>query len=116
MGRGDHAELVAALRHEPWPGDSLQLIGDGLLAALCDGTDGWVDPAQACVTALHEREWDGDRELADALIAALGTGPTPMLRPLPACRRPRLSSTPARLIQPPTRITVRRVEDAQELH
>src|SRR6185436_7071172 len=78
-----HAELVAALRHEPWPGDSLQLIGDGLLAALRDGTDGSVDPAQACVTALHEREWDGDRELADALNAALGTEPTPMLRPLP---------------------------------
>jgi hypothetical protein len=83
VGRGDHAELVAALRHQPWPGDSLQLIGDGLLAALRDGTDGSVDLAQACVTALDAPEWDGDRELADALNAALGTGPTPMLRPLP---------------------------------
>ena len=83
VGRGDHAELLAVLRHEPWPGDSLQLIGDGLLSALRDGTDGSVDLAQACVTALHEREWDGDRELADALNAALGTGPPPMWRPLP---------------------------------
>ncbi len=28
VGRGDHAELLAALAHEPWPGDSLQLIGE----------------------------------------------------------------------------------------
>lgn len=83
MGRGDHPELVAALRHRPWPGDSLQLIGDGLLTALRDSTDGSVDLAHACVTALHARAWEGDRELADALNAALGTGPTPMLRPLP---------------------------------
>ena len=26
---------------------------------------------------------DGDRELAETLIAVLGNGPTPMLRPLP---------------------------------
>jgi hypothetical protein len=81
--RGDHAELVTALRHEPWPRDSLQLIGDGLLAAVRDGIDGSVDLTHACVTALHAREWEGDRELADALDAALGSGPTPMLRPLP---------------------------------
>jgi hypothetical protein len=81
--RGAHAELVAALRHEPWPGDSLQLIGDGLLAAVHAGTDGSVDLARTCVTALRAREWEGDRELADALDGALGSGPTPMLRPLP---------------------------------
>ena len=56
VGRGDDAELVAALQHEPWPADSLQLIGDGLLAAVRDGTDGSADLAQACVRALHERE------------------------------------------------------------
>jgi len=83
MARGDHAELVTALRRKPWPRDSLQLIGDGLLAALRDGTDGSVDLGRACVTALHSREWERDRELADALDAALGSGPTPMLRPLP---------------------------------
>src|SRR3712207_2585474 len=41
------------------------------------------DLGHACVTALHAREWEGDRELADALDAALGSGPNPMLRPLP---------------------------------
>jgi hypothetical protein len=81
--RGDHAELVTALRHEPWPGDSLQLIGDGLIAAVRDGTDGSVDLAHTCVNALHARGWEGDRELAEALDAALGSGPAPMLRSLP---------------------------------
>lgn len=81
--RCDHAELVAALRHQPWPGHSLQLIGDGLLAAVWDRADGSADLAHACVTALRERDWDGDLELADALDAALGSGPTPILRPMP---------------------------------
>jgi hypothetical protein len=81
--RGDHAELVTALRREPWPTDSLQLIGDGLLAAVRAGADGSADLAHACVTALRGRGWAGDRELADALDAALGNGPTPTLRPLP---------------------------------
>ncbi len=81
--RGDHTELVTGLRQEPWPADSLQLIGDGLLAAARDRSDGSVDLAHSCVTALRAREWEGDRELADALAAALGSGPTPMLRPLP---------------------------------
>jgi hypothetical protein len=81
--RGDHTELVTALRQEPWPGDSLQLIGDGLLAAVRDSAEGSADPAQICVIALRGRDWEGDRELADALDAALGSGPTPKLRPLP---------------------------------
>jgi hypothetical protein len=81
--RGDHTELVTALRQEPWPGDSLQLIGDGLLAAVRDSAEGSAGPAQTCVIALRGRDWEGDRELADALDAALGSGPTPKLRPLP---------------------------------
>src|SRR4051794_39112917 len=81
--RGDHIELVTALRQELWPGDSMQLIGDGLLAAVRDSAEGAADPAEACVIALRARDWDGDRQLADALDAALGRGPTPMLRPLP---------------------------------
>lgn len=28
--RGDGPGLVASLTQDPWPGDSLQLIGDGL--------------------------------------------------------------------------------------
>ena len=81
--RGDHAELVTVLRHEPWPDDSLQLIGDGLLAAVRDSADGSADLARRCVTALRERQWRGDQELAEVLEAGLGVGPTPLLRPLP---------------------------------
>ena len=81
--RGDHAELVTALGRAPWPADSLQLIGDCLLAAVRDGADGSADLARACISALRERGWAGDGELAEALDAALGGGPTPMLRPLP---------------------------------
>lgn len=81
--RGDGAGLVAALSQEPWPGDSLQLIGEGLLAAVRGGTDGSAAPALDCVSALRERRWDGDRELVEVLEAAVGKGPTPLLRPLP---------------------------------
>lgn len=81
--RGDHAGLVAALGRAPLPGDSLQLIGDGVLAAVRDAADGSADLAQECLTALQERRWAGDQELADLLDAALGTGPAPLLRPLP---------------------------------
>jgi len=81
--RGDGAGLVAALSQEPWPADSLQLIGDGLLGAVRSGTDGSTELAVECVSALGQRRWDGDRELVEILEAALGNGPTPLLRPLP---------------------------------
>lgn len=83
LARGDGARLVSALNVAPWPDDSLQLIGDGLVAAVRDGANGSAELARVCVDALGERRWDGDQELAVALEAALGTGPTPMLRPLP---------------------------------
>ncbi len=80
---GDGVGLVAALSHEPWPADSLQLLGDGLLAAVRSGVHGSAELAVECVNALSERSWEGDQELAQALDAALGNGPTPLLRPLP---------------------------------
>jgi len=80
--RGDAAGLVAALSKEWWPA-SLQLIGDGLRAAVAGAVDGSTDLALTCVEALRERRWEGDRELAESIEAALGNGPTPMLRPLP---------------------------------
>ena len=83
MVRGDHAGLVATLSQLPSPVDSLQLIGDGLLTAVCEGSQGSADLAQECVNALRERGWAGDQQLAEVLDAALGNGPTPMLRPLP---------------------------------
>jgi hypothetical protein len=79
--RGDHAGLVATLSQAPWRADSLQLIGDDLLAAVREGIEGSADLAQKCVNALRERRWAGDQELAEVLDAALGKGPTPMLRP-----------------------------------
>jgi hypothetical protein len=81
--RGDHPGLVATLSDLSWPADSLQLIGDGVLAAVREGADGAGDLARRCVAALEERQWTGDQELVEALNAVLGAGPTPMLRPLP---------------------------------
>lgn len=81
--QGDGPGLVAALTREPWRADSLQLIGDGLVAAALAGVDGSPELARRCVDSLGERASTGDRELVEALAAALGDGPTPMLRPLP---------------------------------
>ncbi len=80
--RCDGEGLVAALSQGPWPSDSLQLIGDGLLVAVRSGVDGSAELARECVARLRERDWDGDRELVEILEGALGTGPTPLLRPL----------------------------------
>jgi hypothetical protein len=54
-----------------------------LLAAVRDDIGGSAELALICVKALAERSWEGDRELVEALEAALGRGPVPMLRPLP---------------------------------
>ncbi|MGZ6661021.1 MAG: UPF0158 family protein [Solirubrobacteraceae bacterium] len=62
--------------------DSLQLAGDGLIAALGQRVDGAAELARDLVVALRRRGWDGDDELAEELDALLG-GPAPMLRALP---------------------------------
>ena len=80
--RGDGDGLVSALSQGPWPSDSLQLIGDGLLVAVRRRVDGSAELAGQCVARLRARDWNGDRELVEVLEGALGTGPTPMLRPL----------------------------------
>ncbi|GAA1256155.1 hypothetical protein GCM10009609_19150 [Pseudonocardia aurantiaca] len=80
---GNGAELVGLVRR--WrllDDDALQLIGDGLLAALAAGLDGAREQADACASRLRTRGWYGDEELADQLQARLGTHATPMLRPL----------------------------------
>ncbi len=83
VDRGDGAAVVALLREGLIPDDALQLIGDGLQAALTQHVEGAADVAADCVRALRERGWSGDDELAHQLAAVLGTGAIPLLRPLP---------------------------------
>lgn len=78
----DGESLVELLRLEALPGDALQLIGDGLSAALTQSVEGAADLAQQCLAALRERGWEGDAELAEQLASQLGAGPTPLLRRL----------------------------------
>lgn len=81
--RRDIDTLLAMLQDENWPADALQLIGDGILDALRAGVAAVVPTACDCMNQLRERGWEGDDTLADALDAKLGTGPLPLLRPLP---------------------------------
>lgn len=79
--RRDANGIVEALRGRPI-NDVLQMAGDGLLVALDQHAPEAAELAAECETALRTRDWQGDEELADQLSAALGHGPTPMLRPL----------------------------------
>lgn len=80
--RGDAAAIVALLPGTE-PAEWLQLGGDGLRIALDRHAVGAAETAGQWVSLLRDRSWDGDPELAEQLEARLGTGPTPMLRPLP---------------------------------
>ncbi len=83
MFTADGKALVSLLRAGPWPDHALQLIGDGLLAALTQNIGGARELAVRCVTELRERDWEGDEDLGSALTASLGAGPAPLLRSLP---------------------------------
>ena len=83
VARRDASGLVAALHSSPWPPYSLQLIDEGLLVAIRSGVDGSHELGRKLTARLAERAWDGDQELIDLLESVMGTGPTPMLRPLP---------------------------------
>jgi hypothetical protein len=78
------AEVVALVRARlPLDdGEPLQMIGDGLVAALIDHVDGAAEAGAAVVASLRDRGWVGDDELADQLESRLGAVPTPTLRPL----------------------------------
>lgn len=80
--RGDGTSVVELLRGD-LPRDLLQMAGDGLLIAVAHDVPEAADRAAQCETALRERDWDGDAELADQLAASLNRGATPMLRALP---------------------------------
>ena len=83
MHRGDVRTVLALLGSGPIPGDALQLVGDGLVAALSQHVEGAVGRAGDCVALLRSRGWPGDGVLADQMQALLGSGPVPLLRPLP---------------------------------
>jgi hypothetical protein len=82
IGRGDGAGAVHLLTGRPWPEDTLQLIGDGLLIALRQQVDCAGELAGHCAALLRTRGWDGDEELADSLQAQVGTAPTGLPKPL----------------------------------
>ncbi len=81
--RGDGPAVVDLLRGVGADDDSLQLAGDGLIAAVMQRVDGAAELARGLVVGLRQRGWEGDDELADQLEAQLGSGPAAMLRALP---------------------------------
>ena len=81
--RGDGRAVVDLLRGVGADDDSLQLAGDGLIAAVMQRVDGAAELARGLVVGLRQRGWEGDDELADQLEAQLGSGPAAMLRALP---------------------------------
>ena len=74
--------VVALLRGVGADDESLQLAGDGVIAAVMQRVDGAPEVARELVVDLRQRGWDGDDELADQLEAQLGSGPAAMLRAL----------------------------------
>jgi hypothetical protein len=81
--RGDGPAVVDLLQDAGNYDDALQLAGDGLMAAVIQRVQGAPELVGYLVVALRQRGWDGDDDLADQLDALLGSGPAPMLRPLP---------------------------------
>ncbi len=83
VDRGDGATVVAIVRRDGIRDDTLQLLGDGLLAALVQGVDHAAELGPECVDALRRRGWHGDDDLADQLDAVLRRSTIPMRRALP---------------------------------
>ena len=81
--RGDGPAVVEVLRGVGADHDSLQLAGDGLIAAVMQRVDGAAELARKLVIGLRQRGWEGDDELAEQLEAQVGSGPAAMLRAVP---------------------------------
>lgn len=79
----DGEAVVSLLRSGSWSSHGIQLLGDGLLAAVAQDVEGASEFALRCVAELRDRGWVGDEELAAVLSAGLGLGPSPLLRALP---------------------------------
>lgn len=81
--RADVPQVVQLLERCAWPEEVLQLVGDALLVGVASGSPSSHELVRACVARLQARGWDGDADLAEALLARLGEGPQPLLRPVP---------------------------------
>ena len=80
--RGDGPLVTALVAAHGQPVNSLQLIGEGLLAAVAQGVAAAPELARIAAKNLRERDWYGDGELADQIEGLLGTKPMPDLRPI----------------------------------
>lgn len=81
VARADGPALIAALAGQV-PVEVLQLVGDGIVAALVADVPGALDLADRCALALRGRGCPGDEELAVELEAVAGRRSWPVLRPL----------------------------------
>jgi hypothetical protein len=81
--RADGQAVVHLLSGVGADENSLQLVGDGLIAALLQRVDGARELAGDLIVRLGRRGWDGDDQLAEQLNALLGSGPPPTLQIVP---------------------------------
>lgn len=79
---GDGRAAMAVIERRP-DLDTLQYVGSGLLLALAQGVTGAAQQAGMNITALRDRDLDGDEDLAIELEAMLGRAQAPALRDLP---------------------------------
>ena len=83
IAAGAHdADRIVTVLTDDLPGDGLQLAGDALVLAVTLDAPDATQLARRCVSALEERSWVGDAELAAALRAATGDSPLGRLVPL----------------------------------
>ena len=80
--RADGPAVVSLAAEVLQRADALQLLGDGLLAAVDQHAEGAREAASACAATLRQRGWDGDDLLADHLEGLIGAGPALTLTPL----------------------------------
>ena len=79
----DVGEAVEATDSGKPPVDGARRQTALLLVALAQGVPGTPDRAKRCITALRERGWEGDDDLAALLAVALGDTPPLELRSVP---------------------------------
>jgi hypothetical protein len=86
LDRGDAPAALGAVRalgNMNAIDDAPKLAGDAVLLAIAHGLPDAAADAAPVMAALAARDADGDEVLLDAIRAALGEAPVPLLRPLP---------------------------------